>query len=53
MSRQAVFRPAVFLVLFGIFMGFIALTNPGAISLSMVTLLVGVAMIAIASYAGL
>ncbi len=52
MSRQTAFRSAVFLILFGIFMGFIALTNPGAISLAMATLLIGVVMMAIATHAG-
>ena len=41
------------LLLFGTFMALITLTNPGAISLAMATLLIGVLMIAIASFAGL
>ena len=51
MSRQTAFRSAVFLLL-GIFMALVALTNPSAILMAMATLLVGVVMIAIATYAG-
>ncbi len=46
-------RSAVILVLLGVLMALIALTNPVAISMSTATLLIGVVMIAIASFAGL
>ncbi len=53
LTSKAVFRFAVVLILLGIFMVLVTLTNPYAISMATVTLLVGVVMIAIASLAGL
>jgi hypothetical protein len=53
LTSKAVFRSAVILILLGILMALVALTNPLAISMATATLLIGVAMIAIASFAGL
>ena len=53
LTRKAVFRSAVVLIILGVLMVLVALTNPYAISMATTTLLIGVAMIAIASFAGL
>ena len=53
LTRNVVFRFAVALILLGIFMVLVQLTNPSAISMATATLLIGVLMIAIASFAGL
>jgi hypothetical protein len=47
------FRFAVVLILLGILMVLVTLTKPSAISMETATLLIGVVMIAIASFAGL
>jgi hypothetical protein len=53
LTSKAVFRSAVILILLGVLMVLVALTNPLAVSMATATLLIGVAMIAIASFAGL
>jgi hypothetical protein len=53
MTRKSVFRSAVVLILLGLLMVLAALTNPVAISMAAATLLAGVVLIAIASFAGL
>ena len=50
---ELVFRSAVILILLGILTVLVMLTNSLAISMATATLLVGVVMIAIASFAGL
>jgi hypothetical protein len=49
----SVFRSALVLILLGLLMVLVALTNPSATLMAGGTLFVGVAMIAIASFAGL
>ncbi len=51
LTRKSVFRPAVVLILLGILMVLVTLTNP--MLMATATLLIGVAMIAIASFADL
>jgi hypothetical protein len=53
LTSKAVFRSAVVLILVGVFMALVALTNPAAVSMATAILLIGVGMIAIASFAGL
>ena len=53
LTSRAVSRSAVVLILLGVFMGLVSLTNPLSIGMATATLLIGVAMIAIASFAGL
>jgi hypothetical protein len=53
LTSKAVFRSAVILILLGVLMVLVALTNPLAVSMATATLLIGVVMIAIASFAGL
>jgi hypothetical protein len=54
LTRKSVFRSAAILILLGVLMiALVALANPVAISMATATLLIGVAMIAIASFAGL
>jgi hypothetical protein len=53
LTRKSVFRSAVVLVLLGILMGLVTLTNPSAMLMATATLLIGVVMIAIASFADL
>jgi uncharacterized membrane protein HdeD (DUF308 family) len=52
LTSKVVFRSAVILILLGILAVLVMLTNP-AISMATATLLVGIVMIAIASFAGL
>ena len=51
--KRAVLHSAAALILIGIFMVLIELTNPAALSMATAALLIGVAMIAFASLAGL
>jgi len=53
LTRKAVFRSAVVLIILAILMVLVTLTNPSAFGMTTATLLIGVAMIAIASFAGL
>jgi hypothetical protein len=53
MSMKSVFRSALVLILLGLLMVLAALTNPSATLMAAGMLFVGVAMIAIASFAGL
>ena len=53
LTRKSVFRSAVVLILFGILMVLVTLTNPSAMLIATATLLIGVVMIAIASFADL
>jgi ABC-type microcin C transport system permease subunit YejB len=53
LTRKSVFRSAVILVLIGILAALLTLTNHSAMLTATATLLIGVAMIAIASFAGL
>jgi hypothetical protein len=53
MTRKSVFRSAVVLILLGLLMVLASLTNPSATVMAAGTLLIGVVMIAIASFAGL
>ena len=53
LTSKVVFRSAVILILLGILAVLVMLTNPYAISMATATLLVGIVMIAIASFAGL
>ena len=53
LTSKAVFRSAVILILLGLLMVLVVLTNPVAVSMATATLLIGVVMIAIASFAGL
>ena len=53
LTRKAAFRSAVVLIILAILMVLVTLTNPSAFSMTTATLLIGVAMIAIASFAGL
>jgi hypothetical protein len=53
LTSKAVFRSAVILILLGPLVVLGALTNPVAISMATATLLIGVVMIAVASFAGL
>jgi hypothetical protein len=53
LTSKAVLRSAVILNLLGLLVVLGALTNPVAISMATATLVIGVAMIAIASFAGL
>ena len=48
LTRKAVFRSAVVLIILGILMVLVTLTKPSAFSMTTATLLIGVAMIAIA-----
>jgi hypothetical protein len=50
-TRKVVFRSALILILLGLLMALVALTNPVAISMATATFMMGVAMIAIASFA--
>jgi hypothetical protein len=52
LTSKTVFRSAVILNLLGLLVVFGALTNPVAISMATATLVIGVAMIVIASFAG-
>jgi len=52
LTRKSVFRSAVVLILLGILMVLVTLTNP-AMLMATATLLIGVVMIAIASFADL
>jgi len=53
LTSKAVFHFAVVLSLLGAVMVLVMLTSPSAISMETATLLIGVLMIAIASFAGL
>ena len=53
LTRKSVFRSAVVLILLGILMVLVMLTNPSAMLMATATLLIGVVMIAIASFADL
>ena len=53
MTMKSVFRSALVLILLGLLMVLVALTNPSATLMAGGTLFGGVAMIAIASFAGL
>ncbi len=53
LTSKAVFRFAVVLILLGIFMVLVTLANRYAVSMATATLLIGVLMIAIASFADL
>jgi len=53
LTSKAVFRSAAILILLGVLTVLVALTNPVAISMATATLLIGVVIIAIASFAGL
>ena len=53
LTGKVVFRSAVILILLGVLMALVALTNPVAISMATATFMIGVVMIAIASFAGL
>ena len=53
LTSKVVFRSAVILILLGVLPVLVMLTNPYAISMSTATLLVGIVMIAIGSFAGL
>jgi hypothetical protein len=53
MARKSFFRSAVVLILLGLLMTVAALTNPAAIGMATAVLMVGLALIAIASFAGL
>jgi hypothetical protein len=53
LMRKSVFRSAVVLFLLGILMVLLTLTNPSAMQMAAATLLIGVLMIAIASFGGL
>jgi hypothetical protein len=53
LTGKVVFRSAVILILLGILIVLLALTNPLAVSMATATLLIGVVMIAIASFARL
>jgi hypothetical protein len=53
LTRKSVFRSAVVLILLGILMVLVTLTNPSAMLMATATLLIGVVMIAIASFADL
>ncbi len=53
LTSKAVFHFAVVLILLGALMVLVMLTSPSAISMETATLLIGVLMIAIASFAGL
>jgi len=50
LTSKVVFHSAVILILLGLFAVLIALTNPPAVSMATATLLIGVVMIAIASF---
>ena len=52
-QTKSVFRSAVVLILLGILMVLVTLTNPSAMLMATATLLIGVVMIAIASFADL
>jgi hypothetical protein len=51
--KGAVFHSAVALILVGVSMVLVELTNPAALTMATAALLIGVAMIAFASFAGL
>ncbi len=53
LTSKAVLRCAVIIVLLGVLMVLVALTNPFAIGMATATVLIGVLMIALASFAGL
>ena len=53
LTRKVFFRSAVVLIILGVWMVLVTLANPPAFSMATATLLIGVAMIAIASFAGL
>ena len=53
LTRKAVFRSAVVLIILGVLMVLVTLTKPSAFSMTTATLLIGVAMLAIASFADL
>jgi hypothetical protein len=53
LSRNSVSRSATVLAALGAFMVLVVLTNPPAILMATATLLIGVVIIAIASFAGL
>jgi uncharacterized membrane protein HdeD (DUF308 family) len=53
LTSKAVLRSAVVIILIGILTDLVALTNPSASAMATVMLLLGVVMIAIASFAGL
>jgi hypothetical protein len=53
LTSKVVFRSAVILILLGVLMALVVLTNPVAISMATATFMIGVVMIAIASFAGL
>ena len=53
LTSKVVSRSAVILVLLGVLMALVALTNPVAISTATATFMIGVAIIAIASFADL
>ena len=53
LTSKVVFRSAAVLILLGALMVLVMLTSPSAISMETATLLIGVLMIAIASFAGL
>jgi hypothetical protein len=53
LTRKSVFRSAVVLILLGILMVLVALANPSAMLMATATLLIGIVMIALASFADL
>ena len=53
LTSKGILRCAVIIILLGILMVLVALTNPLAIGMATATLLIGVVMLAIASFAGL
>ena len=52
-TRKSVFRSAAVLILLGILMVLVTLTNPSAMLMAAATLLIGVVVFAIASFADL
>ena len=52
-TRKSVFRSAVVLIFLGILMVLVTRTNPSAMLIATATLLIGIVMIAIASFADL
>jgi hypothetical protein len=53
LTRKSVLRSALVLIVLGTFMVLVALTTPYALTMATATLLVGLSMIAIATFAGL
>jgi hypothetical protein len=53
LTRRAVYRLAAVLIVLGVLMVLVTLTNSSPISMEMPILLIGIGMIAVASFAGL